>query len=190
MGGTAISVPYLQHNVFTFVKLIGTNQRSRTRVRSGRSIRASILLLLYKCAKLKSARNFSNTTMWVTTHGCCSGAWRARDRLPPTTRPTEQFAVAQPLPPQWYFTSSFLRHSVPNLGAEPVRASGRRRLLPCTLAHALVVLHDALPTGHETSHNGWTHQGEYIGRWSSVCEGLLRRHSTVPEAFPRAKIAT
>jgi hypothetical protein len=25
---------------------------------------------------------------------------------------------------------------------------------PCTLADALVVLHDALPTGHETFHNG------------------------------------
>ena len=28
------------------------------------------------------------------------------------------------------------------------------RLLPGTLAHALVVLHNALPTGYETSHNG------------------------------------
>ena len=32
--------------------------------------------------------------------------------------------------------------------------SGRKRLLPGTLAHTLVVLHNALPAGHETSHNG------------------------------------
>ena len=34
--------------------------------------------------------------------------------------------------------------------------SGRTRLPPRTLAHAIVhvVLHNALPTGHETSHNG------------------------------------
>jgi hypothetical protein len=31
-----------------------------------------------------------------------------------------------------------------------------------TLAHALVVLHNTLPTGHETSHNGLTHQEEHV----------------------------
>jgi hypothetical protein len=46
-----------------------------------------------------------------------------------------------------------LRQGVPNLGAES-GVSGRTRLLPGTLAHALVVLHNALPTGHEASHNG------------------------------------
>ena len=48
-----------------------------------------------------------------------------------------------------------LRQDVPNLGAES-GVSGRTRLLPGTLAHALVVFHNALPTGHET------HPGEYV----------------------------
>jgi hypothetical protein len=61
--------------------------------------------------------------------------------------------------------------------------SGRTRLLPGTLAHALVVLHNALPTGHETPHDGRTHQGEYIGRWLSAFEALMMRYSTVSEAF-------
>ena len=82
-----------------------------------------------------------------------------------------------------------LRQGVCNLGAES-GVSGRTRLLPGTLAHALVVLHNALPTGHETSHNGWTHWGEDVGRWLSVFEALLRRYSTVSEAFLRPRIAT
>ena len=46
-----------------------------------------------------------------------------------------------------------LRQAVPNLGAES-GVSGRTRLLPGTLAHVLVVLHNTLPTGHETPHDG------------------------------------
>jgi hypothetical protein len=52
--------------------------------------------------------------------------------------------------PSWI---CFLRQGVPNLGAES-GVSVRTRLLPGTLAHALVVIHNALPPGHETSHNG------------------------------------
>ena len=79
----------------------------------------------------------------------------------------------------------FLRQGVPNLGAES-GVSGRTRLLPGTLARALV-LHTTLPTGHETSHDGRTHQEEDVGRWF---EALLRRYSTVSEAFLRPRIAT
>jgi hypothetical protein len=68
--------------------------------------------------------------------------------------------------------------------------SGRTRLLPGTLAHALVVLRNALRTGHETSHDGRTHRGEDVGRWLSVFEALLRRFSTVSEAYLRRRIAT
>ena len=45
------------------------------------------------------------------------------------------------------------RQGVGNLVAES-GVSGRTRLLPDTLAHALVVLHNTSPTGHETSHDG------------------------------------
>ena len=51
------------------------------------------------------------------------------------------------------FLLLFLRQGVPNIG-DKSGVSGRTRLLPGTLAHALVVLHNALPTGHETSHDG------------------------------------
>ena len=57
----------------------------------------------------------------------------------------------------------FLRQGAPNLGAKS-GVSGRTRLLPGTLAHVLVVLHNTLPTGHENDHSGWTHQGEDVGR--------------------------
>ena len=60
--------------------------------------------------------------------------------------------------------------------------SGRTRLLPGTLTHALAVLHNALRTGHETFHNGWTHREKYVGRWLSVFEALLRHYSTVSNA--------
>jgi hypothetical protein len=46
-----------------------------------------------------------------------------------------------------------LRQGVPKIGGKS-GVSGRIRLLPGTLAHALVVLHNALLTGHETCHNG------------------------------------
>jgi hypothetical protein len=51
------------------------------------------------------------------------------------------------------FILTLLRQSVHNLGAES-GVSGRTRLLPGTLAHALEVVHNAWPPGHETSHNG------------------------------------
>ena len=82
-----------------------------------------------------------------------------------------------------------LRQGVCNLGAES-GVSGRTRLLPRTLAHALVVLHNALPTGHETPNDECTHQEKYVGRWLSVLEALLRRYSTVSEAFLEPKITT
>ena len=49
----------------------------------------------------------------------------------------------------------FLRQGVRNLGAES-GVIGRTRLLPRTLAHALIyiVLDNTLPTGHETPHVG------------------------------------
>ena len=40
---------------------------------------------------------------------------------------------------------------------------------------------------HTDEHN---HHGEDVGRWSSVVEALLRRYSTVTEAFLRPIIAT
>jgi hypothetical protein len=43
------------------------------------------------------------------------------------------------------------------------------------IINTLVVLRNTLPTGHETSHDGRTHQGEYVGRFSSVTEALLNR---------------
>ena len=52
-----------------------------------------------------------------------------------------------------HFALITLNQDVCDLGAES-RVSDRTRLLPCTLPHALVVLHNALLTGHETSHNG------------------------------------
>jgi hypothetical protein len=73
-----------------------------------------------------------------------------------------------------------------------VRQSGisvRTRVLPGTLAHTLVVLHNTLPAGHKTYHDGWTYRGEDVGRWSSVVAALLRRYSIVSEAFLRPKIA-
>ena len=85
-----------------------------------------------------------------------------------------------------------LEQGVANLGVNLGlhRCSGRTRLLPGTLAHALVALRNASPTGHETSHDERTHQGEDVGRWLSVFETLLIRYSTVSEAFLRPKIAT
>ena len=59
-----------------------------------------------------------------------------------------------------------------------------------TLAHALVVLHNALPTGHENSHNGWTHGEKDVGCGSSIFEVLIRRYSTIFEAFLKPRIAT
>jgi hypothetical protein len=61
---------------------------------------------------------------------------------------------------QYWFV---FKKGVPNLGAES-GVSDRTRLLPRTLTHVLVVLHNTLPTGHETSHNGCTHQGEDVAR--------------------------
>jgi hypothetical protein len=54
----------------------------------------------------------------------------------------------------------------------------------------VVMLHNALPTGHETYHNGCTHQGEYLGCRLSIFEVVLRRYSTVSEAFLRPRITT
>ena len=45
------------------------------------------------------------------------------------------------------FRPTYLRQGVPNLGAES-RFSSRTRLLPCTLAHALVVLHNRQHLAH------------------------------------------
>ena len=56
-----------------------------------------------------------------------------------------------------------LRQGVGHFWAES-GVSGHARLLPDTLAHAIVVLHNALPTGHKTSHDGRTYQVEYVGR--------------------------
>ena len=53
----------------------------------------------------------------------------------------------------WTKRHTNLRQGVPNLGAVS-GVSGRTRLLPSTPAHALAVLHNTLPTGHETSYNG------------------------------------
>jgi hypothetical protein len=50
----------------------------------------------------------------------------------------------------WHY---FLRQDVANMGGKS-GVSGRTRLLPGTLAHALVVLQNALPTGHENYHTG------------------------------------
>ena len=50
------------------------------------------------------------------------------------------------------FMGDLLRHGAPNLGAES-GVSGRTRLLPGTLVHALVVLHNILLAGHEISHD-------------------------------------
>ena len=65
------------------------------------------------------------------------------------------------------------KKDVPNIGGKS-GVSGRTWLLPGTLAYALVVLHNTLPTGHETSHDGWAHRGEDVGRWLSIFETLLR----------------
>jgi hypothetical protein len=69
-----------------------------------------------------------------------------------------------------------LRQGVCNLEAES-GVSGRTRLLLGTLTHAVVVLHTAVPTGHDNSHSGWPYKGEDAGHWSSVlerCGGVTR----------------
>jgi hypothetical protein len=63
-------------------------------------------------------------------------------------------------------------------------------LLPSALAHALVVLHNTLPAGHETSHNGWMNTPRRCKPLVERFEASLRRHSTVSEAFLRPRIAT
>jgi hypothetical protein len=50
------------------------------------------------------------------------------------------------------FHYTILRQGVPKVGGKS-GVSGHTRLLPGTLAHTLVLLHNALPTGHETTHN-------------------------------------
>jgi hypothetical protein len=89
----------------------------------------------------------------------------------------------------WIKRHTNLRQGVPNLGAVS-GVSGRTQLLPSTPAHALVLLHNTLPTGHETSYDGWTHRGTYVGRWLSVFEALRMRYPTVSEAFLWRRIAT
>ena len=49
------------------------------------------------------------------------------------------------------------KKGVPNIG---VNLGSAVALLPGTLARALVVLHNTLPTGHENSHDGLAHRRE------------------------------
>jgi hypothetical protein len=76
-------------------------------------------------------------------------AWRKFTELYGTPR------GGAPREPRTYFAAAkntILVH-VRNLATEP-GVSGRTLLLPGTFAHALVVLHNTLPAGHETFHDG------------------------------------
>jgi hypothetical protein len=63
--------------------------------------------------------------------------------------------------------------------------SGRTRLLPGTLAHALVVLNNTFPTGQETFHE-WEHIMRrcrpLVERFWSVIKALLNRFWSVSDA--------
>ena len=67
----------------------------------------------------------------------------------------------------------------------------RRPKHPCFAWCTLILLYEnfskLLP---RDSNNGWTHQGQHVGCWSSVFEALLKRCSTVSEAFLRPRITT